>query len=341
MAIVEDDAGFGGLPQQFVNEAPGYQCVCSYGSAEEALSRVGAQQEQVQRLGSLKKATGLGAWTGKAARLSHSSPPRPNLRCRAFTLIELLVVIAIIAILAALLLPALARAKAKAQAVNCISNMRNWSMATVMYLADNNDHLCLFGDTTSYDYTQPFWVTHLAPYLARNGNAPGQLYSTSDIYNSDIRKCPGGSFSLPPCWTGGWTATNWNCWIGPYFGATPPAALTAPFYYGVPGSTPTLNVGALIKKPSDAMAFTDCVTGYIYSPLTWPWVLDQNGDSHPDTMANYPSTAFNWARPTVHNNGANVALMDGHVERVTFRLLWAVNPGNTPAHRFWYPLGNN
>ena len=289
----------------------------------------------------MRKAYGLGAWTRNAPRRSHSTMPRPNLRRRAFTLIELLVVIAIIAILAALLLPALSRAKAKAQTINCASNMRNWSLATVMYVADNNDHLCLFGDTTSYDYTEPFWSTALAPYLASKGNVAGQLYTSSVIYNSAIRMCPGGSFSLPPYWNESWNPTNWNCWIGPYFGATPPSALTAPFYYGDPGSTPTLNVTARIKKPSDAMAFMDCVTGYIYSPLSWPWVLDQNGDGQPDTMLNYPNTAFNWARPTVHNNGANVALLDGHVERVPFKLLWAVKRDLTPAHRFWYPSGNN
>jgi len=83
--------------------------------------------------------------------------------------------------------------------------------------------------------------------------------------------------------------------------------------------------------------FMEVIDHYVYSPAepAWNFTQDNNGDGQLDTHYNY-GVAFNWARPTVHCRGANVTLLDGHVERVPFKKLWEVDAAGKVVHPFWY-----
>ncbi len=128
----------------------------------------------------------LGSWVYRAGALVRASGKSHSQAHSAFTLIELLVVIAIIAILAAMLLPALAKAKAKAQQSYCLNNLKQLTLGTHLYVDDNNQWMPPMQDTLAGGF-ETSWRSYIFSYVGKNSQVYDCPAEKDEVYSKGTR----------------------------------------------------------------------------------------------------------------------------------------------------------
>ena len=230
---------------------------------------------------------------------------RPETERYGFTLIELLVVIAIIAILAALLLPALAAAKGRAHAIGCANNIRQLTTAWVLYAEENTDRLVNNRGIQETLTRRDNWVNGIEDWGVSEGNTNLASLTTGKLapflaHNTAVFKCPSDKSVAE---NGARIRTmSMNSLVGD------PGELTNRFN---PQFLQFFKL-AQIRTPAHIYVFLD---------------------EHPDTI-NDGFFMNRWAEPrwgnlpaSFHRGAANLSFADGHVEAHRWELEDTRRPG--------------